>query len=125
FSSYGSQAVMGGGLLNLELVWASGPALDWVSDPVLVLAADPDLGLLLVRVESGVHYRPEVVEAPLGRFLKQVLNDRLATYLEKVKRLEATNLELNEKLRAFTINRVQSSFNLEPYEIQIKPLREK
>lgn len=55
----------------------------------------------------------------------QVLNDRLATYLEKVKRLETTNLELNEKLRAFTINRVQSSANLEPYEIQIKPLREK
>ncbi|XDV17025.1 hypothetical protein PO909_016478 [Leuciscus waleckii] len=55
----------------------------------------------------------------------QVLNDRLATYLEKVKRLETTNLELSEKLRAFTVNRVQSSANLEPYEIQIKPLREK
>uniref|UniRef100_A0A8C1HZ55 Wu:fk65c09 n=1 Tax=Cyprinus carpio carpio TaxID=630221 RepID=A0A8C1HZ55_CYPCA len=55
----------------------------------------------------------------------QVLNDRLATYLEKVKRLETMNHELNEKLRSFTINRVQSSFNLEPYEIQIKPLREK
>ncbi|XP_059410960.1 keratin, type I cytoskeletal 19 isoform X2 [Carassius carassius] len=55
----------------------------------------------------------------------QVLNDRLATYLEKVKRLETTNYELNEKLRSFTINRVHSSFNLEPYEIQIKPLREK
>ncbi|XP_051559719.1 keratin, type I cytoskeletal 19 isoform X2 [Myxocyprinus asiaticus] len=55
----------------------------------------------------------------------QVLNDRLATYLEKVKRLETTNLELNEKLRAFTINRVKSSHNLEPYQIQIKPLREK
>ncbi|XP_051760431.1 keratin, type I cytoskeletal 47 kDa [Ctenopharyngodon idella] len=57
--------------------------------------------------------------------LLQVLNDRLASYLEKVKRLETTNHELNEKLRAFTANRVQSSFNLEPYEIQIKPLREK
>ncbi|XP_048051623.1 keratin, type I cytoskeletal 47 kDa isoform X2 [Megalobrama amblycephala] len=57
--------------------------------------------------------------------LLQVLNDRLATYLEKVKRLETTNHELNEKLRAFTANRVQTSFNLEPYEIQIKPLREK
>uniref|UniRef100_A0A672K977 Keratin, type I cytoskeletal 47 kDa-like n=2 Tax=Sinocyclocheilus grahami TaxID=75366 RepID=A0A672K977_SINGR len=55
----------------------------------------------------------------------QVLNDRLATYLEKVKRLETTNHELNEKLRAFTVNRVQNSFNLEPYEIQIKPLRQK
>ncbi|KAG1960118.1 keratin, type I cytoskeletal 47 kDa [Pimephales promelas] len=55
----------------------------------------------------------------------QALNDRLATYLEKVKRLETTNLELNEKLRAFTVNRVQSSVNLEPYEMQIKPLREK
>lgn len=55
----------------------------------------------------------------------QVLNDRLATYLEKVKRLETTNLELNEKLRSFTINRVHTSVNLEPYEIQIKPLREK
>lgn len=55
----------------------------------------------------------------------QVLNDRLATYLEKVKHLETTNHELNEKLRAFTNNRVQSRFNLEPYEIQIKPLREK
>lgn len=57
--------------------------------------------------------------------LLQVLNDRLATYLEKVKRLETTNRELNEKLRAFTANRVTTSFNLEPYEIQIKPLREK
>ncbi|XP_067259524.1 keratin, type I cytoskeletal 47 kDa isoform X2 [Chanodichthys erythropterus] len=57
--------------------------------------------------------------------LLQVLNDRLATYLEKVKRLETTNHELNEKLRAFTANRVHTSFNLEPYEIQIMPLREK
>lgn len=57
--------------------------------------------------------------------LLQVLNDRLAVYLEKVKRLETTNHELKEKLHAFTANRVQTSFNLEPYEIQIKPLREK
>uniref|UniRef100_A0A8C1QS01 IF rod domain-containing protein n=1 Tax=Cyprinus carpio TaxID=7962 RepID=A0A8C1QS01_CYPCA len=54
----------------------------------------------------------------------QILNDRLATYLKKVKRLETRNQELNEKLRAFTINRVQSSFSLQPYEIQIEPLRE-
>ncbi|XP_073764858.1 keratin, type I cytoskeletal 19 [Danio rerio] len=54
----------------------------------------------------------------------QTLNDRLASYLEKVKRLETTNHELNEKLRAFTSNRVQSSFDLEPYELQIRPLRE-
>lgn len=57
--------------------------------------------------------------------LMQVLNDRLSTYLEKVKHLETTNHELNEKLRSFTINRVQNSFNPEPYEVQIKLLREK
>ncbi|ROL54847.1 Keratin, type I cuticular Ha5 [Anabarilius grahami] len=57
--------------------------------------------------------------------LLQALNDRLATYLEKVKHLETTHHELKEKLSAFTANRVQTSFNLEPYEIQIKPLREK
>lgn len=54
----------------------------------------------------------------------QTLNDRLASYLEKVKRLETTNHELNEKLLSFTSNRVQSSLDLEPYELQIRPLRE-
>ncbi|XP_056624847.1 keratin, type I cytoskeletal 47 kDa isoform X1 [Triplophysa dalaica] len=55
----------------------------------------------------------------------QVLNDRLATYLEKVKRLEITNRELNEKLRSFTVNRVQTTHDLEPYQMQLRPLREK
>ncbi|XP_073722532.1 keratin, type I cytoskeletal 19 [Misgurnus anguillicaudatus] len=54
----------------------------------------------------------------------QVLNDRLATYLDKVKRLEITNRELNEKLRSFTLNRVQTTHDFEPYQMQIKPLRE-
>ncbi|TRY86175.1 hypothetical protein DNTS_030221, partial [Danionella cerebrum] len=54
----------------------------------------------------------------------QMLNDRLATYLLKVKQLEEKNLELNQRLRDFTIHRVQSS-DLGPQEEESRTLREK
>ncbi|KAJ8264171.1 hypothetical protein GJAV_G00146010 [Gymnothorax javanicus] len=53
----------------------------------------------------------------------QALNDRLASYLGKVKNLETINRELEEKLRAFTINKVQIR-DLQVYEDQLVPLRQ-
>ncbi|KAK1154057.1 keratin, type I cytoskeletal 50 kDa-like [Acipenser oxyrinchus oxyrinchus] len=51
------------------------------------------------------------------------LNDRLATYLEKVRTLEATNKDLEEKLRNFTTSKVESH-DYSAYEAQLKPIRD-
>ncbi|XP_030636187.1 keratin, type I cytoskeletal 13 [Chanos chanos] len=54
----------------------------------------------------------------------QTLNNRLATYLEKVKLLERTNRELEEKLKAFTANQTLVTYDLKGYDAQLRPLRE-
>lgn len=51
------------------------------------------------------------------------LNDRLATYLEQVQMLEATNRQLEEKLRSLTLNKVVPQ-DLTKFDSQIKLLRE-
>uniref|UniRef100_UPI003AAEFCA5 keratin, type I cytoskeletal 19 n=1 Tax=Centroberyx gerrardi TaxID=166262 RepID=UPI003AAEFCA5 len=51
------------------------------------------------------------------------LNDRLAAYMEQVRMLEATNRELEEKLRSITFNKVVPN-DLTKFDAQIKPLRE-
>ncbi|KAI4896318.1 hypothetical protein NFI96_027691 [Prochilodus magdalenae] len=54
----------------------------------------------------------------------QTLNDRLASYLDKVKKLETANRELEEKLRAFQANKVQITFDMQAYQTQLQPLRD-
>ncbi|KAF4118003.1 hypothetical protein G5714_000054 [Onychostoma macrolepis] len=133
FSSFGSQSVMGGGLQSgAGLGFRSGAGLGFGSGAGLGFGSGFGSGYAGGGGSVGASFRAgggflaEAVSNVVNEKQQmQVLNDRLATYLEKVKRLETTNHELNEKLRSFTVNRVQSSFNLEPYEIQIKPLREK
>ncbi|KAL7845084.1 hypothetical protein AOLI_G00232760 [Acnodon oligacanthus] len=53
----------------------------------------------------------------------QSLNDRLAIYLDKVKKLEIANRELEEKLRGFKANKVQVTYDMQAYQIQLQPLR--
>ncbi|XP_036413696.1 keratin, type I cytoskeletal 19 [Colossoma macropomum] len=54
----------------------------------------------------------------------QTLNDRLAIYLNKVKKLETANRELEEKLRGFQANKVQVTYDMQAYQDQLQPLRE-
>ncbi|KAL7851786.1 hypothetical protein SRHO_G00175710 [Serrasalmus rhombeus] len=55
----------------------------------------------------------------------QTLNDRLAIYLNKVNKLETANRELEEKLRGFQANKVQVTYDMQAYQHQLQPLRER
>lgn len=83
-------------------------------------------GAVLYGAPGGPGGQADVGYAPFSvdeKQLLQTLNDRLATYLEKVRHLETTNRELEDKLRAFTINKVQIR-DLQVYEDQLVPLRQ-
>ncbi|KAL7851785.1 hypothetical protein SRHO_G00175700 [Serrasalmus rhombeus] len=54
----------------------------------------------------------------------QSLNDRLAIYLDKVKKLEIANRELEEKLRGFKANKVPVTYDMQAYQIQLQPLQD-
>ncbi|KAL7845083.1 hypothetical protein AOLI_G00232750 [Acnodon oligacanthus] len=54
----------------------------------------------------------------------QTLNDRLAIYLNKVKKLETANGELEEKLQGFQANKVQVIYDMQAYQHQLQPLGE-
>ncbi|KAG5278221.1 hypothetical protein AALO_G00096560, partial [Alosa alosa] len=66
-----------------------------------------------------------VAAAGKGKKNMQMLNDRLATYLERVRTLEKTNQELEEKVRAFTSTRQFVTHDMHAYDSQLIPLREK
>ncbi|XP_039628862.1 keratin, type I cytoskeletal 15-like isoform X2 [Polypterus senegalus] len=53
----------------------------------------------------------------------QTLNDRLATYLEKVRTLEATNKDLEDKLKNFHTSKVVTR-DYTSFEDQLQPLRD-
>ncbi|KAL6482563.1 hypothetical protein MHYP_G00106430 [Metynnis hypsauchen] len=54
----------------------------------------------------------------------QSLNDRLAIYLDKVKKLEVANRELEEMLQNFKANKVQVTYDMQAHQIQLQPLRD-
>ncbi|XP_066510696.1 keratin, type I cytoskeletal 13-like [Hoplias malabaricus] len=62
--------------------------------------------------------------APNEKLELQTLNDRLAAYLDKVKKLELANHELEEKLRGFTANKVQVTYDFQAFQCQLQPLRD-
>ncbi|XP_066510672.1 keratin, type I cytoskeletal 13-like [Hoplias malabaricus] len=62
--------------------------------------------------------------APNEKLELQTLNDRLAAYLDKVRKLELANHELEEKIRGFTANKVQITYDFEAFQSKLQPLRE-
>ncbi|XP_017540961.1 keratin, type I cytoskeletal 13-like isoform X2 [Pygocentrus nattereri] len=105
----GGDAVGGG---RLELGWAAGGGVGGV--------ARGGAGFWTGGIaDGGLH--PFATNEKLEL---QSLNDRLAIYLDKVKKLEIANRELEEKLRGFKANKVPVTYDMQAYQIQLRPLQD-
>ncbi|XP_036413325.1 keratin, type I cytoskeletal 47 kDa-like [Colossoma macropomum] len=118
----GASLAVGGGRLGLGLASGSGAigggrlGLGWAAGG----GARGGAGFWTGEIADGSHH-PFAANEKLEL---QSLNDRLAIYLDKVKKLETANRELEEKLRGFKANKVQVTYDLQAYQIELQPLRE-
>ncbi|KAJ8336802.1 hypothetical protein SKAU_G00380220 [Synaphobranchus kaupii] len=124
-ASYGASTIAGAGGIRAAQASSLGLGAGRVGSSGMVSSAYAAPSFGQPGGSFGVGLPGDLGYAPFAVNEKQLLhslNDRLASYLEKVKHLEITNQALEEKLRAFTINKVQIR-DLQVYEDQLVPLR--
>ncbi|XP_036395541.1 keratin, type I cytoskeletal 47 kDa-like [Megalops cyprinoides] len=121
--SYGGGSAVGGGLrVGLSQASAVGSGFGMGSGAGVGFGMAGGAGAGYDFGGMGIEAGPTTFAVSEKKLL-QSLNDRLSSYLDKVRMLETTNRELEEKLRAFTVNKVQTR-DLQVYEEQLKPLRQ-